>query len=399
MHKPQKIFHLFAYWHDPRWKQFAGATVKILDLAHNLSAQGQKVVLFLPKYQFNHDGQSFETIEVPFINFPAIRLLSFNIVLIFYLVFNLFRGQPDVVYVRRMNSFVPAIFAKLQKAIFLYEINDDPYKSQYQEGSKAVFKLRAFISEKQDEICLSLCTKAFVINKALAKKILQKNDNLKPEKIIIMPSGANVELFKPRNKIESRIALNLDNKKKYICFIGSLLEHQGIDNLIRAAPMILKKLPQSLFLIIGEGPMKMKWYKQVTLLELDDFFIFTGQVNYEDLPIWIGAADVCVAPYNSAAGLRSPVKIFDYMSCAKPVVASNIPGTTDIFCKTDALSLVKPECPEKLAKSILHLLVDYSCANQMGVKGRSLIVSNYSRKSIAEKVLNITCGIIANRNN
>jgi glycosyltransferase involved in cell wall biosynthesis len=298
-----------------------------------------------------------------------------------------------------MNSLVPAIFAKLQKAILLYEINDDPYKSHYQEGSKAVFKLRAFISEKQDEIFLSLCTKAFVINKALAKKILQKNSNLKPEKIIIIPSGANTGLFKPRTKVESRIALNLDIKKKYICFIGTLLEHQGIDNLIQAAPMILKKLPQSIFLIIGEGPMKRKWSEQVALLELDDFFIFTGQVNYEDIPIWIGAADVCVAPYTSAAGLRSPVKIFDYMSCGKPVVASNIPGTTDIFCNTGALNLVEPECPEKLAKSILHLLGDYSYANQLGVKGRSLIVSNYSRNSIAQKVSNVTFNIIANRKN
>ena len=46
-------FFIFAYWHDPRWKQYVGATVKIWDLANNLDNLGHEVYLFLPKYDFD----------------------------------------------------------------------------------------------------------------------------------------------------------------------------------------------------------------------------------------------------------------------------------------------------------------------------------------------------------
>lgn len=49
----KKKFFVFAYWHDPYWKQFAGAIVKISDLCSNLAGFGHDVTLFVPRYHFN----------------------------------------------------------------------------------------------------------------------------------------------------------------------------------------------------------------------------------------------------------------------------------------------------------------------------------------------------------
>ena len=81
-----KIFFLFAYWHDPHWKQFAGATVKIFDLAYNLAALGNKVTLFVPNYNFNKKNIPFRLLEIPFLNFPFLRLVTFNLYLGFVLL-------------------------------------------------------------------------------------------------------------------------------------------------------------------------------------------------------------------------------------------------------------------------------------------------------------------------
>ena len=125
-------YYLFAYWHDYRWTKFVGASVKIWDLAQNLSALGNTVVLFLPKYHFNAINLPFKVVEIPIINKHLLRFLSFNLFLIFYLIYYFAKDRPEIIYVRRMNSIVPIIFAKLTKTLFFYEVNDDHYNKQIQ---------------------------------------------------------------------------------------------------------------------------------------------------------------------------------------------------------------------------------------------------------------------------
>ena len=132
-------FYIFAYWHDPRWKKFVGATIKIWDLADNLSKLGHEVVLFLPKYHFDTKNIPFRVVEIPLVNVPILRLFSFNFLLSFYLLASFSQKRPDVVYVRRMTSIIPLLYAKLRKAVLFYEVNDDPYINVHAEGSRVSF--------------------------------------------------------------------------------------------------------------------------------------------------------------------------------------------------------------------------------------------------------------------
>ena len=379
-------FFIFAYWHDRRWKQFVGATIKIWDLAHNLTKLGHEVVLFLPKYHFDTKDIPFRVVEVPLVDVPIVRLFSFNFLLSFYLMAFLRQKRPHVVYVRRMTSIVPLLYAKLRRTLLFYEVNDDPYANIHDEGLRATFLIRSLLSVKVDEANLKASSRAFVISPEIKKKILQWNPGIQARKLMIMHSGANTQLFRPHNKRKCRSLLRLDVARKYIGFVGTLLAHQGIDTLIDASPLILKKESRSLFLIIGEGPMKSIWNKRIEDYGLGDFFIFSGQIDYEDVPKWIGAMDVCLAPFLRSAGLRSPVKIFDYMACEKPVVASNIKGTTDQFAGTGAIELVEPENPEILANAIIRLLGNKEKAREMGQKGRALTLEYYDRGSIAKRI-------------
>ncbi|GAI48219.1 unnamed protein product, partial [marine sediment metagenome] len=88
------------------------------------------------------------------------------------------------------------------------------------------------------------------------KKALMADFDLRPEKITVIPNGANTDLFKPLNAIDARRELNLNQSGDYICFIGNLARWQGIENLIRIAPYIVKEYPDARFLIVGDGVMK-----------------------------------------------------------------------------------------------------------------------------------------------
>jgi len=380
-------FFLFAYWHDPRWKKFVGATVKIWDLAENLQEEGHAVTLVLPNYGFKKLSANFNLVEVPFIDLPVVRLITYNFLLLFVLFTRfLFSKRAGVVYVRRMTSLTPLIYAKLTRKLFFYEINDDPYHLGHSTGPKGLFSIKAFISRKIDELNLFFCDRSFVISRNVLDKIKAENPTLDSEKCLVAPSGSNTKHFYPRDQAVCRDTLRLDPQSRYVGFVGSLLKHQGIDTLIAASQLVVDRVPACKFLIVGEGPMRRYWENKVASLRLTSFFKFTGQVEYARVPIWINAMDLCVAPFLKTAGFRSPVKIFDYMACGKAVVASQIRGTTDIFLNSGAIQIVPSEHPAQLAIAISLMLGDTQLTTSMGKAGRQFILRNHDRKQLAQQV-------------
>lgn len=388
-------FFLFAYWHDANWRQFVGASVKIWDLANNLHQMGHQVTLFLPKYGFKALNAPFKIIEIPIIDLPVLRLITFNLFLMVFLLLENFKNSPDVIYLRRTTTVIPAMMAKFAGAIFFFEVNDDPYRDLYVDQKNLISLFRNKLSKGLDELNIKLADRVFVISKEIIQKISLNINRLKMNKFILMPSGANVELFLPIKRKQALDAVRMDPGKKYVGFIGSLLAHQGIETLIHAADKILKSKPLCRFLIIGEGSMKEEWQSMVKSSDLEDAFIFTGQIAYHELPNWVNIMDVCVAPYSDDAGYRSPVKIFDYLACGKPVVTSKIKGTTGVFSDVEAVKLVEPGSPENLAEEILSLLNDPSRSDQIGQRGRKWIKTNYDRRKMAKNVSNAAAELVA----
>lgn len=383
----QLSFDIFAYWHDPQWKGFVGATVKIRDLAYNLAYQGHRVRLFLPRYHFAKRGLPFDVIEIPFLDLPLFRSISFNLCLAMHLLFRSDRTRLDVVYLRRTNTIIPRLYAALKNALFFFEVNDDPYRI-FEKGTplRGANRVRQALSILVDNINIRAAHRVFVISDEIADIIMDRNLGLSRQKFVKMPSGANTELFCPMDQQEAITALGLDPNREYVGFVGTLLAHQGVEDLVSAARGIIARRPKCRFLIVGEGPMLDSWREAVHNSGLASVFTFAGAVDYQQVPLWINAMDVCVAPYKQNAGLRSPVKIFDYLACARPVVASRIPGTTNMFEPVEAVRLVEPENPSALAEQLIALLRDEEKRKRIGNAGRQWVVSHYDRAEMAKKV-------------
>ena len=386
MQKKTVVF-LFAYWHDPRWRGFVGASVKIRDLAVNLGKAGGDAVLFVPRCGVESNDAPFELAEVPVVPMPLLRPLSYNLFSMAHLLFRRGSRSPDVVYLRRTTAISPLLYAKVKGAKFFYEVNDDPYWEFGDENVGVISRLRQRLYRKLDELNLRNADRIFVISEKVLEKILERNPKISRSRLVLMPSGANTDLFAPVPRKKAFELTGLDPRKRYVGFVGSLLDHQGVDVLIEAAEMVRRNKPDCRFLIVGEGPMKMVWEKEVRRRKLELEFVFTGQIPYRELPAWIGAMDVCLAPYARNAGYRSPVKMFDYLSCGRPVVASRIAGTTDIFEAVEAVTLIEPEDPERLGRAILDSLGRSAVLDDAGRHGRRWVRDNFDRSKNAALVI------------
>ncbi len=129
------------------------------------------------------------------------------------------------------------------------------------------------------------------------------------------------------------------------------------------------------------------WRNKVKEKRLRYAFIFTGQVLYKKVPNYIGAMDICVAPHQKDSNQASPVKIFDYMACGRPVVASNIDVVREIVGKSECALLVAPQKVDNLVKGIISLIEDEERRKEMSIRGREYAVYNFDRKKIIEDFL------------
>ncbi|AKB76161.1 glycosyltransferase (group I) [Methanosarcina lacustris Z-7289] len=312
----------------------------------------------------------------------------------------------DVLYTRNPNyGFLAGLFCKSRCKTLVYELNGIPEdenslirdrcneEKSLQEGkmvnlsryfSYSKARLKVLVLKK----ALGLSDKVIAVTPGI-KANLESSYNIPGEKITVVSNGANTSLFKPLDQDACRKELGLDPETPYICFVGNLAPWQGVEYLIKAAPSILSRSPECRFLIIGDGVMKNELLNLSRELGVADRFVFTGVVAYDRVPVYINASEICAAPFilarNAKIGL-SPLKLYEYMACGKPVVASAISGVADVLEASEGGIPVPPENPEALAEAISKLLENREMRKKLGSKGLSHVTENYSWYSVARQV-------------
>ncbi len=99
-------------------------------------------------------------------------------------------------------------------------------------------------------------------------------------------------------------------------------------DIITSATLALKKCPQLLYVIVGEGPMRETMEEACRESGLAHRFRFVGWSPYARMPAWFNLADVVVQPSEGEGIARV---YLEAMACGKPVVASDIPAAREVI--------------------------------------------------------------------
>lgn len=295
------------------------------------------------------------------------------------------RNEIDIIY-RRHGLFHSEYFlAKLFKIPSVQELNGIEVDIVRAGNGMSAISLR--IIDWIERFYMSKADKIIVITSKL-KQVLHDDYHIPEDKIVVIQLGANINLFKPMDATKARRELNLNQGENYICAAGSLVRYQGHEHLIKSAPLVLAECPNSRFLIVGDGPMREELIDLVEQLGCSDQFIFPGSVPYKQVPLYINASDVCVAPKRPLISGYSPQSFYEYLACGKPVIATRTHGF-ELLEENNAGLLVNPENPQEFANAVIKLLQDESLRNQMGKNGRKYVVENHSWKIVAKRVAEV----------
>ena len=235
---------------------------------------------------------------------------------------------------------------------------------------------------KHEEESAKNATLIVTISKYSQKKILQ-HYNVDASRIRLAPNGVDTERFTPigdYEKIKQRIKLG---NRQMVLFVGRLIARKGVSYLVEAAKQVIKERKDTVFVLVGNGPLRNQLLSNVISAGLKQHFVFLGDVSEEDLPQIYRCADVFAFPSIQEG---QGIVLLEAQASAKPVVAFNVSGIIEAVRDKQTGFVVTPNSNE-LANAILKLLSDASLREKMGVLGREFVLRELSWTVCAKKML------------
>jgi len=154
------------------------------------------------------------------------------------------------------------------------------------------------------------------------KEALLDCRGLAPEKVRVVSLGVDHSIFRPTNREAARQSLGIDEATTVMLYVGGMDQYHDLSPLLR----VLRKNPADGLEIhlVGDGSYRPRYEELSKGLAIP--VRFHGQVPHGEVPHFIAAADVCVAPYDAAGFYHkqvsfSTLKIPEYMACARPVIS------------------------------------------------------------------------------
>lgn len=223
------------------------------------------------------------------------------------------------------------------------------------------------------------------IGKYSRRKILQfyKVDSAK---IRIVPNGVDIQRFQPTGncqKVRQRIRAG---DKQIVLFVGRLIPRKGLGYLVEAAKRIVKERRETLFVIVGNGPLRNRLFSDVENASLAGKFVFLGDVSDEELPKIYRCCDVFALPSIQEG---QGIVLLEAQASGKPVVAFNVSGVTEALRVGETGLLVKSADSGEFAEALLRLLSDKSLREKMGVAGREFVSRELSWDICARRMFSV----------
>ena len=207
--------------------------------------------------------------------------------------------------------------AKRHKIKFLYDLHDN-YETYL------TYKIPFF-----ELIDKKIIKKASIVT-TVSKSLKEKISSIRKDKVFVIENGADIDLFKPKNKIISRKKLNLPPKAKIIGYSGTLQKMQGIDVLLEAFNILKKDVDNAYLVLAGRKRIKTeKW--DLT----GKGIVWLKDADQKKIVELINAADVNVIPntINEFTKYCFPYKVIEYMACNAKIVATRVGDVENIVPK------------------------------------------------------------------
>jgi len=204
-------------------------------------------------------------------------------------------------------------------------------------------------------------------------------------KVRVVPNGVDPKVFRPLKGLEALKKRLGIGDRHCVLFVGSLIPRKGVHFLIEAAKHVLLRERDTVFLVVGDGPLRSFLISYSMRLGVRKNFIFIRKVSDDALPLIYNCADIFVLPSLQEG---QGIALLEAQASAKPVIAFNVSGVKECVKHGETGLLIEPESLE-LGEAILKLLRDEALRARMGASGRRFVCKSFSWDVSAEKMFSV----------
>jgi glycosyltransferase involved in cell wall biosynthesis len=293
--------------------------------------------------------------------------------------------QPNVIYERySLFAYAGVELAQRLQVPFLLEVNAPLHLEQAKYRQLVLMRT----AEKLEQRILNSADALLVVSTALAD--YSRRLGVPSERITVLPNGVNPEQFHPTVSGERVRSLYKLDGRWVIGFVGSLRPWHDLNTPLAAVKLLANADERFHLFIVGEGP-QMEQLRKLGA----GYITCTSAVAHQQIPQFMAAMDVVVVPYAEDVGLYfSPIKLFEAMAMAKPIIGARIGQVAEALIHGETGLLYKPGDAEDLADKIRELLAMPDCGTGLGAAARQWVVDSRTWEKNAGQIVSVAQALL-----
>ena len=248
-----------------------------------------------------------------------------------------------------------------------HDLSPELYLCKFNARRNAVFRMLSLLEKLS---CLS-ADAVISTNESYKRHVIEKH-RIKPDKVFVVRNDPDA--IGKTKRVTVKGVWGDDLVK--LLYVGSINTQDGVDLIVKVVHILVSELKQTSFhcAVVGDGD-DLHCVKQLCKdLNMDRHFTFTGYIGDRELvKKYIEGADICLetAPDNDANRKSTFIKVMEYMSASKPIVAFDLDETR--FSAAKSALLIEPGNLNAFAAGIMKLACDSALREKLGEDGRQRI--------------------------
>ncbi len=208
--------------------------------------------------------------------------------------------------------------------------------------------------------------------------------------------GVDTETFSPRvSGAQVRARYGLTDRPVVVC-VSRLVPRKGQDTLIRAMPRIQRQVPDAALLIVSGGPYRSTLERLAVEHGVGSDVVFTGTVDWSELPAYHAAGDVFAMPCRTRRGGLDVeglgIVYLEASAVGRAVLAGDSGGAPDAVRDGETGFVVPGRDVAAIADRLVELLSDPGLAATMGAAGRAWVQDEWRWDTKAAQLSELLTG-------
>ncbi len=294
---------------------------------------------------------------------------------------SLFTRRPEVVVGTSPQFFCAVaayLFSVLKRAPFVFEVRDIWPQSAIELG---VLRNR-FVIATLEAIELFLYRRAaLIVPVAESTRPYLLGKGIAPEKIVVIPNGIDAGYLATSSLAPEKLREELGLQGKFIVsYIGTHGMSHGLEEVLQAAA----RLPQVIFLFVGEGAEKARLKAEAVAMQLTNVR-FIDQQPRDRLLAFYRASDVGLVPLKNLPLFQKvlPSKLFELMGNGVPLICNVAGEAAQLVERAGGGLCIVSENVEAWVGAIEQLRDDEPLRRRLGERGKVFVLAHYLRETLA----------------